>query len=77
MTKYHVDGFDVDSLSLYLGVICLILASMLCIRKYSDTDFSNVPSVVGYSVPNNIECPDCGAQIIIDYPDSDSDCDSD
>ena len=69
MGSYHVSEFDVDTVTIILFCMCIVLTAYICTSRNSCTecDFVEDPPVAfAFSVPQNIACPRCGTQIRIE-----------
>ena len=79
MTKYHVSEFDIDTVTLFLAMLCSVLLCYICFSKTCpdwDMDLEEsdeVPTAfaTALSIPREIECPTCHEFLTI--VDSDSD----
>ena len=69
---YHVDSFDVDTVTLFFVMLSFILVVYICISKdicsiedldmeemSEDEEEYRVPTAVAFGFPAEIECPHC------------------
>lgn len=80
--KYHVDGFDVDSITAFLAVLYFILLAIICVPKCVDCtmDFDDEESVPLaranrvyriHSDGDDMRCPNCGEFLTLDMSSDD------
>ena len=76
LMKYHVDGFDVDSITAFLAVLYFILLAIICAPKCVDCtmDFDEEESlplaranrVYRIGEGGDMRCPSCGEYLTMD-----------